>query len=287
MKHIRYIIILGILLLVSCDEVEFKENSPQLVIEGYIDDGGFPVVMLTTTVAVTEEPQKFDDLAGHMLRWAKVSVSDGDTEVILTGRIDKSYFPPFVYTTSSMRGEAGKSYTLKVEYDNYRAEAVTTIPYRPHVDSVKVEPTEVDSLCKISLCFYDEIDRKDYYKVFVRKGVRSKQWLSSFMGVINDDVLDGCSEVAVNQGHFVTDTLNFTPFFCYDDTVVIKFARIDQDAYSYWNDYENYISFSRNPFFPLTANLQSNIEGGFGCWYGCGAIFLYLPLCDYAPEYGD
>lgn len=281
MRCLLGFVILGFVLFASCDEVDFKGNSSQLVVEGYIDDGGFPVVMITTSLAVTTEPQRFDSLASHLLRWATVSVSDGENEVFLTGRIDESYFPPFIYTTSRMRGEAGKTYLLKVEYGDYKAYATTSIPQRVLIDTIKVLPTEIDSLCQILLGFNDNRESKDFYKIFIKESQYSKQWVSSFLGIVNDDVLNGYSEIAVNRGQFLTDTLEFTPFFCYEDTIAIKFATIDSEAYRFWNDYENYISLSRNPMFPLTQNLYSNISGGMGCWYGCGATITYVPLCDY------
>lgn len=271
------------LLLFSCSKTEFPQNTPQLVIDGYIDDGGFPVVMVTTSVAVSTESQEFSNLADHLLRWATVSINNGESEVFLTGKIDKEFFPPFIYTTSRMRGEAGRTYILKVEYENFIATATTTIPEKPQLDSIKVMPTDTDSLCRVSLCFTDDPNSKDYYKIFVRKGSHSKQWLSSYLGIVNDDILNGNSEIDVNQGQILTDTLDFTPFFSYNDSITIKFAKIDESSYSYWNDYENYTSFSRNPLFPISQNLHSNISGGLGCWYGCGATISYLILRDYAP----
>ena len=283
MKKMLCVILSIVVLLTSCYEVDLNQNTPQLVVEGYIDDGGFPVVMITTSLAITNETQRLDSLASHLLRWATVSVSDGENEVLLTGKIDESYFPPYIYTTSRMRGQQGKTYKLKVKYGEYKAEATTTIPLCAQIDTVIVTQTEVDSLCQITLGFNDNPESKDYYKVFVKKGMRSKQWISSFLGVVNDDVLNGYAEIAVNQGQFLPDTVAFTPFFCYDDTVAVKFARIDEEAYRFWNDYENYISLSRNPMFPLTQNLRSNIKGGMGCWYGCGATIQYLPLNEYKP----
>lgn len=267
--------------LFSCNKIEFEEQTPQLVIDGYIDDGEFPVVIVTTSVTITQEAQKLEELNSHLLRWATVSVSDGNQKVFLTGKIDKSYFPPFIYTTSKMRGISGKTYTLNVDYENYSATAITTIPPKPQIDSIKIEPTETDSLCKIYICFTDNPNNKDYYKAFIKKGVYSKQWLSSYMGVYNDDILNGYSEIAINNGNLLTDTTTFSPFFNYSDTVSIKFANIDVRSYNYWYDFEKYTSLSKNPLFPITQNLRSNIIGGIGCWYGCGSETFYIPLCDY------
>ena len=138
MKKMLCVILSIVVLLTSCYEVDLNQNTPQLVVEGYIDDGGFPVVMITTSLAITNEPQRLDSLASHLLRWATVSVSDGENEVFLTGKIDESYFPPYIYTTSRMRGQQGKTYKLKVKYGEYKAEATTTIPLCAQIDTVIV-----------------------------------------------------------------------------------------------------------------------------------------------------
>ncbi len=281
MKYVFLIFILFSFSIISCEDVDFSNNTPQIVIDGHIDNGGFPIVLLTTSVPVSSDPIELDNLEKHLLRWAKVSINDGSDEIILTGKYDSSYFPPFIYTTGRMRGQTGKTYTIKVEYENFYATATTTIPPCPQVDSIKIHPTEVDSLCKIVLHFTDDKISTNYYKTFVRNGTESRQWKSSYLGIINDAVLGDNPEITINQGSILTDTIDFTPFFNYNDTISIKFCEINETAYKFWNDYENHTSFSKNPLFPITQNLHSNIIGGFGCWYGCGATIIHIPLTDY------
>ena len=40
---------------VGCQGNDELTTKPRLVVEGWIDDGGFPVVMLTTTVNISKE----------------------------------------------------------------------------------------------------------------------------------------------------------------------------------------------------------------------------------------
>ena len=120
------------LLLGSCGEKHQPEDIPQIVVEGWIESDGYPVVMLTTTVSIGEDAKDWTSLKDNILRWAKVSISDGVHEEILTGRMDNSYFPPYIYTTSRMKGESGKTYTLKVEYGGRTVTAQTTIPDPGH-----------------------------------------------------------------------------------------------------------------------------------------------------------
>ncbi len=281
-KHIVFIVLWG-LVFGACEEEqeEILSEQPLMVVEGFIDSGGFPVVMLTTSVPISEESVQFDSLASHLLRWAKVSINDGEQTVILTGMLDRDYFPPFIYTTSRMRGKVGKTYTLEVEYQDYHATAVTTIPEPPQVDSFSVRPTKGESQCEIVAHISHKGDEERYYKAFVRMGRWGKQWDSAYLGLIAGDAIQENAELAVNRPWLITDNEEYKPSFNYADTLSVKIACLDAEAYRFWKDYEDHLNFSRNPLFPLTRNLHSNIQGGIGCWYGCGASIHPFALSDY------
>jgi len=284
MRSFSAIIVVEILaaMLQACDTQQWPEYEPLLVVEGYVDDGGFPLVMLTTTVPVSREPQYIDSLGDHLLRWAKVTVSDGEQEVILTGMVDRAFFPPFVYTTSRMRGRAGQSYTLTVDYGDYHAWAVTTIPEAPVVDSFKVSPSDTDSLYSLSACLSPASLKRNYYMTFVRMGRNGRQWLPAYLGLVadNEAMSDQLMELPVNRPWLITDTTEYTPYFAEKDTIMVKISRIDEQAYQFWKGYENNINFSRNPIMPYSHSLHSNIEGGIGCWYGCGAVILPVSISE-------
>ena len=116
-------------LLGGCSQDVSTSSLSQLVVEGWIDAGGFPVVKLTRTIPLSDDALSLDSLSRYMDRWAKVTISDGERTEVLAGRYDKKYFPPFIYTTYDMRGEEGREYSLRVEAsDGKVAEARTRIP---------------------------------------------------------------------------------------------------------------------------------------------------------------
>ena len=283
LKYNSYILFLILIFVMgSCEDSVTQPEVNQIVIDGFIDEGKFPIVSITKAISLTSESQEID-IMDYCIRWAKVSINDGENEVVLTGKWDNSYFPPYIYTSAHLRGVENKKYTIKVEYDNLCATATTTIPSKPIVDSVKISPTEVDSLCQIKLCITDNPNKRNYYKIFVRKYTNKyyNQWLSSYLGIISDEVLIDSNEILVNQGRYIVDNSDFIPHFSYNDIISIKFAEIDEAAYKFWNNYENQTSFSKNPLFPLSENLTSNVDGGLGCWYGCNAVYLDLSLKKY------
>ena len=116
MRKVFYILLLFAFVFVACDdEFGIKSQSSDLVVEGWIQNNQFPVVILTRTLPVTSEFQEMDNLEDYIVNWAKVSITDGTDTVVLTGKYDEDYFPPYIYTTGRMRGETGKSYKLMVD----------------------------------------------------------------------------------------------------------------------------------------------------------------------------
>ena len=102
----KYLVFLiSALILTGCnDDFELQgEESPQLVVEGWIEDGGFPIVILTRSLPISTEYRNIDDLSDYILRWAKVTVSDGTDSVVLTGKYDEGYFPPYISMSKSLQ----------------------------------------------------------------------------------------------------------------------------------------------------------------------------------------
>lgn len=122
------LILMACATLTACMEEEDAELQTQLVVEGWIEDGGYPVVLLGETHAIDAGMQHIEN---YIVRWGKVTISDGTDSVVLTGGYDNDFFPPYKYTTFKMTGQAGKTYTLTAEYRGQKATAVTTIPPPP------------------------------------------------------------------------------------------------------------------------------------------------------------
>lgn len=137
------LILLACAILTACMEEEDAELQTQLVVEGWIEDGGYPVVLLGETHAIDAGMQNIEN---YIVRWGKVTISDGTDSVILTGGYDNDFFPPYKYTTFKMTGQAGKTYTLTAEYRGKKATAVTTIPQPVELDSLHVVRSESDTL---------------------------------------------------------------------------------------------------------------------------------------------
>lgn len=262
-------------------DVVFSQDSPEIVVEGWIEEGGFPVVIVTTSVPVSTDYKDWDTLMDHLVRWAKVSISDGEKEVILTGKMDADYFPPYIYTTARMRGEAGKKYSLKVEYGGRTETAETTIPSKVPLEYVKV--LERTDGYGIVAGLKDNTETKDYYKFFTMVEGVDSTYVSSFLGLVDDVVLgEEVTDIAVNSS-FVS---NFNTIersqvsYEEDDVVRVRFVTMDETSFNYWSDYDDVTILSTNPFFPVNKKIRSNISSGMGYWAGYGSTYYRVSIAD-------
>lgn len=273
MKRLLYISVI-ILLFVSCKEEDtFTPLPPDIVVEGWIENDRYPVVILTKTFPVSTEFQDPNNLEGYLVRWAKVTISDGENSVVLTGRYDKTYFPPYVYTTSWLKGEVGKTYYLTVEYDHFHATAKTTIPAPPQIDRYKVEKLpDSDKFYQITACFSDNPNEKNYYQFFTKTGVESNQFIGSYMGSIDDRNIKEHVEFPVYRGHAYNED-DYYPNFSEGETVAVMFAQVDETSYRFWDAYTKSQVLNANMFLSTSTSLPSNISGGKGYWCGYGAVY--------------
>lgn len=278
MQYWRFAIwVLLCLLFFSCKEDYVYQQERVLVVEGWIDSGDYPIVMVTTSAPFSNEAQKVESLDEYLLKWAKVTISNGEEEVVLTGKIDTCYTPPYIFTTGKMKGESGRKYRLTVSYKDFYAEAETTIPHSVPLDSFTVSRVEKDSLYQLKAHFKDEKSDKNFYKFFVKVKGEDDCMRPSFWGTINDEVLGEQAEAVVYQPlrMFYGD---YSPFYHHDDIVAVKFVQMGEEAYQFWKAFDELQSFSGVLFFPVTKSLPSNIKGGIGYWFGYGAETYYLNL---------
>lgn len=277
------LLLLCLLSVVACKGDIEPDKTENIVVEGWIEDGGFPVVMLTTTVSLSDEYEGEEELKKHLINWAKVTVSDGTQEVILTGMYDTLYFPPYIYTTGAMRGKTGHTYRLKVEYENYVATATTTILPNVKLDSVTVAPcSESDTLYQLTAHFADNPDTRDYYLLLLNNGMDYSQPLISYMGYMDDAVAaSNHISIPVYKEQKLMTNEHYTPYFSKSDTVVVKLAHVNAETFDYWKDIQGSVSFSTSMFMPVSTNVQSNLSGGIGYWQGYGISYIPVIVSDH------
>lgn len=271
-RSLNILLLSFVALFCSCEGDILPPQQSQMVVEGWIEDGRHPVVMLTSTVPVSEQETSIDSLGQYLIRWARVALSDGERTVVLSGKYTKDYFPPYIYTTAALLGEAGKTYTLTVDYDRQHATASTTIPQSVPLERLYATlKHEVDSTYSIHAVFSHDASRQRYFRLFTCIPSQSKQFYSAFMGLFDCTMLDNPADVLVNSGLSIDNIGDYRSSFRKGDTVLVKLCTMDEASYRFWYDWDDSENFASNPFMPATSNLVSNVKGALGYWCGYGS----------------
>lgn len=267
MKKFLHIVSALILVLSACTRQE-EVGKSHLVVEGWIENGGHPVVMVSESIGIaTGREMDSKSILDHIAKWAKVSVSDGEKTEILTGIPDPEYFPPYIFTSSNITGEVGKSYTLKVEYKDYKVESTTRIPNPVPIDKIYVQSV-TDTTASLRVGFTDPPEKGNYYKIFTRTEGKDSHYHPSALTNVSDDSLDGYSEVFVYSTQRLMDTIDW-PNIHTGDVLWIKLCTMERPGYDYWNNFE--IMIASNALSTFYENdLDSNLNGALGYWTGYG-----------------
>lgn len=268
---------------VSCSKDVPAE--PEMVLEGWIDEGGHPVVMLHNSVTFDEGFDNMEELVREkLIYFGKVTISDGGTSEVLTGRMDTAYLPPYTYSSVRIMGEAGKTYSVEAEYRGRKVSAVTTIPPRAEFDSLSVESVESKPGYVRLTGYLTDIDSgDDHYVVFYRY-IGEKQYRNGFQGVRSGDAADpsGALSIPVYRNVSATsmvdrDTVS-TRYFRLGDTLDVKVAAVDDVSYRFWESFMSITLNSSIPFLPVNENIYTNVLGGKGYWCGYGSSTYRLIL---------
>ncbi len=282
MTKVPYILI-SLAVLAACQgQPPAVVQEDRLVVEAWICSGQPPMVQLTTTIRPGEEQQDVDALDAHVIRRAKVSISDGENEVLLTGMPWKGCLPPYVYTTSRMIGEEGKTYTLTVETATHKARAVTTIPAAVPLTSMKTERYgERERAWLIRAYFTDPPGEHNYYKFFSRVHGVDSTFYPTRLNLIDDEQLpDGADANAlILRGARVFSETEVHSYFPAGTTVHLRFCSMNEDMAGVWRIFDTDAIQASIPILSSYNNVPGNVEGALGYFagYGCTEYSITMP----------
>jgi len=248
--------------------------SQKIIVEGVVETDEYPRVYLSLNVPLWKTLDSATIL-DHVIRYAKVSVSDGTTTEILTSKWDKSHFPPYMYTATQMKGVEGRNYSLKVEYSGYTLFSTTYLPVGTPIQHVESNPSPTSDTLKIITITLD-INQlyNTSFKIYSKKP-RDKRFVETPV-VFNADLsLSGLQQFNLSPTPEKTDSsYSEGKYFATGDTIDIKICALDSTTTLFFKDLSLYSSIAGNIFTSEVKALKSNIsEPGFGIWYGSGVRY--------------
>lgn len=250
-----------------------QEEECPIVVEGWIENGRPPVVMLHQAVGLNEGWNSIEEcMSKKLIVWGKVSLSNHDTTVVLTGQLDENYLLNYRYSTPYIFGQSGREYDIEVEARGQKVRAHTSVPSVVPLDSVVVK-VDKEPYVNVTAYWTDLDSENDYYVLFYRFKGQIEYVVCGF-GTVSDASAEqkALSTVVYKSPGSLIDTQSKMMWFRRDDTVTLKIAHVDQAGYEFWQSFQNSVS-SRIAVFNSTPQngLKSNIIGGFGYWCGMGS----------------
>lgn len=256
--------------LFSCEnsDIEPVAGPMPLVVEGWIEEGEAPVVIVTRAVDLTQPAASFD---GFVEKWGRVSIFDGDKRYILTGRKNDDYMPSFIFTASRLKGKAGHTYRLLIETETDTAEAVATLLPSPSLKPLKVVPVEGPDTLFMVRAEVDGIDSDGYYKFFARSELTESRFYASFMGTFAGCDYDPEAGYYITRGvHSSFSDEELGHYYKAGDRVTVKLCSLEPRLYDFWRVYDSNVSLSQNLFFTFAENCPGNVTGALGYWAAYG-----------------
>ncbi len=279
-----------LLLLSSCEKeitVNLPDSEKKIVVEGSIEQGKHPFVLLTRSSPYFAPISDFTN--NLFVTDATVIVSDGIVTDTMQGGVNLEIYypnPVFAYTSDLITGEVGRTYFLTVIADGKTLTSSTTIPTPVPLDSLwfKEDPgADDDSLGYVWAHLTDPDTIGDAYRWYSQILGRQSRLLPNDGSVFNDKFINGQSfDFAYDPSSdpLAPQDTNALPlfYFAVNDTVVVKFCTIDNASYTFLNSLEN-IRFANGNPFAAPASVFTNIKGGgLGGWCGYGASYDTLVM---------
>lgn len=251
--------------------METEPFETPLVVEGWIESGKAPVVMVTTGIEVSEQERDISGLVDNVIRYAKVSVEHDGVVYPLSARVSDAYMLKNYYTTGLLKGEVGGEYRLRVEWDGKTAMAVTRIPEPRRIGDLAVQPSpSIDSLFTIQATFRTDPLKQEYYKFFAWEKERQNGYAPSFLGTFDNMGRGEVIEYLVQKGVNYVSTEDLSLFFHKGSTVSVKLATMEPELFSFWRQVDQNAFCVTFPAVTFFSNVEGNVDGAKGYWAGYG-----------------
>lgn len=297
-------------------EVDLPEMPEQLVVEGSIEPGLPPFVILTRTQSFFA-PTNYESLSSIFVRGATVTVDIGNGPVQLDQLCSSSLteeqralfaevtgLDPVLlssvdicmYSTANtaLFGEVGRTYRLRIEAEGKVLTSETTIPNPAPLDSVwfklAQQRPDDDTLGFAWARLTDPDTMGNYYRWMARRishradgSVEDPTFISPLGNTFQDKYVNGLTfDFNFIRGRqFYSDQPEDgneeTGYYKVGDTIAVKFVSIGYHEHEFYTSYDENVG-SSGDLFGTPANARGNIDGGLGIWAGWG-VYADTIIC--------
>lgn len=248
MKQLTYIAIAFVLSIsiVSCTkiiDVNIDNTEPAHVIEANISDAAGPYYVRITKTIDLDKDNNFPGISGATVR---ISDDAGNNELLTD---DGGGY----YSTTSLQGTPGRTYTLTVEVEGKTYTSVCKMPTKVPFDSLGYKDVQTfNGLNPYPTVYYrDPVGTGNYYRAILYADGKPMEDLF----IESDEFIDGKSRSAVLfNGDEEEESLIY-----FDDSVTVEMRCIDKYVFEYL---EQIGEADGNSNAATPANPKNNIQGG-------------------------
>jgi len=238
------------LIITACTEiidVDINSAKPQTVVEASIALNVPAKVIISKSIDL-DQPNSFVGIENAIV---KITNNTGKSEILKETKSG-------IYSSTTIFGEKGKTYTLSIQNGEESITSLSTIPNLVPIDSFKVEKSIYpggggpmgdmpNNFFKIKVKYTDPINEKNYYRILLTVNGISRSESAIF-------------EDRLNNGKQGETTLNlFDSNLKSGDTIGIEMQCIDKNVFEYFKSMGNSAMGPRNSSSP--ANPYTNLEG--------------------------
>lgn len=187
--------------------------------------------------------------------------------------------PIQVYTSTALMGEPNHTYSLHIQYKDKTFTGSTYLASQAPLDTLywKRETAAIEygySWARIT----DPASSADAYRWEVRRIDRNEQgqdldpiFRRARGGIFSDKFFNGQAIEFYFQNPLKrkdsTHLKEYRRYYRYEDSVVIKFSKMDQAVYLYYDRMDAQLDANSNPY-ATPINIPSNMKGCLGIWAG-------------------
>jgi hypothetical protein len=311
MRYFKILIGLVVFMLFSCEkdiDIELPEAQKKIVVEGSIEPGQPPFIILTKTEGYFS-PIDENSFKNSFVHDALIEVSDGVTDVYLVeiciDQIPDSLLPTVaelvdislenllnsgicIYSTlnEDIFGKIGKTYNLTIDIDGEKLTSTTTIPTPVPMEKYwyKDQPG-YDNYGYLWFQLNDPPELGNAYRIYTQRLGKDDRFLPANGSVFDDNFFNGLNfEAFIFRGtepnsNSSEDYGEFRTYYEQGDTIAIKFCTIDLPHFKFWQTFE-VAAFNKGNPFAAPATINSNINGGLGVWGGYGVVYDTIVAAD-------
>jgi hypothetical protein len=232
----------------SCEkviELDLKNTEPRLVVSGSVSDQTGPYAFNITETIDYNQPNDFPLISG-----ATITLSDNNgTSETLTEQ------SPGLYWANTITGVAGRTYSMKINYENKEYNSTITMAQPISIDSVNIEAFTTfsgEELPLLTTYFQDPPNEKNYY--YLNYQINGED--SGDFSFLSDDLRDG-EEIVVGT---ISEDYEGVAI---GDTITVQLQSIDASMYEYYRTREALENGGGSGLGSSTPdNPVSNITGG-------------------------